>query len=259
MPSFRVPEQVAEDAVVIAANGGSEFFYVLNQSPASVRALVLALQERRAYGALFVRGIYGKIAGTLPLSAIAAEGERGGPPTPDLIVSFAWDDLAVTRGSAALPGTEYASAQRYRGMHGSFSPRDVHSTLIARGPHFKPAFSDLLPTGNVDLAPTLAALLGFQFEAPEGRVLSEALRGDALPGDGSEMHVETLTQTSDAVTLRRTCQPDDPACARPAGPATYQVTLSEQVLTDLHTNQRHTYFDRAWVTRSNARAQTSSH
>ena len=38
-------------------------------------------------------------------------------------------------------GTEYESAQNYRGMHGSFSPIDVHNTMIARGPDFKAHFS----------------------------------------------------------------------------------------------------------------------
>jgi arylsulfatase A-like enzyme len=243
MPSFRVPETLAQDAIVIAANGGSEFFYVLDHSAASVRALVLALQERREFGPIFVRSTYGMIAGTLPLSVIHAEGERGSPPTPDLIVSFAWDDAAVSAGSAAVPGSEYASAQRYRGMHGSFSPRDVHNTLIACGPHFKTNFSDSLPTGNVDLAPTLAALLGLSFEAPEGRVL-----GEALVGQSHDLRVAVLDQSSE-VKLGRTCEADDPACTRPARSAHYRVTLSTKVLTVVDTSLRYTYFDRAWVTR----------
>ena len=198
---------------MIAANGGSEYYYVLDHTPATVAALVRALQERRAYGAIFVRSNYGAIPGTLPLSAINAEGGQSSPPTPDLIVSFDWDDAAVAGGNAAVPGTEYASAQRYRGMHGSFSPRDVHNVLIAHGPHFKSGFQDRLPSSNVDVAPTVAQLLALPFKAPDGRVLVEALAGDT-----SDNQVEISTRSSGPVALRRTCSPDDPGCARPLGP-----------------------------------------
>ncbi len=244
LPAFRVPEPTPNDAIVIAANGGSEYYYVLDHAPATVTALVHVLQERRAYGAIFVHSRYGAIPGTLPLSAINAEGGQSSPPTPDLIVSFDWDEAAVAGGNAAVPGTEYASAQRYRGMHGSFSPRDVHNVLIAHGPHFKAGFQDPSPSSNVDLAPTVAALLGVPFAAPNGRVLVEALAGAV-----SDNHVELTTQTSGPITLRRTCSPDDPGCARPLGPITYSVQLVEKTLTVTASKQSYSYFDRAAVTR----------
>ncbi len=90
-----------------------------------------------------------------------------------------------------MPGTEYASAQRYRGMHGSFSPRDVHNVLIAHGPHFKAGSVDSLPSSNVDLAPTVATLLAVPFKAPAGRVLAEALLGKS-----SDNQLEVTTQSS---------------------------------------------------------------
>jgi len=241
---FRVPEPAPNDAVVIAANGGSEFFYVLDHSTNTVQALVRALQERRAYGPIFVHSRYAAIAGTFPLSAINAESERSAPPTPDLIVSFDWDESAVTGGNGAVPGTEYASAQRYRGMHGSFSPRDIHNVLIAHGPHFRPGFSDLLPTGNVDVAPTVAAVLGISFAPPDGRILREA-----LVGSSSDYHVEVSNQSSAPVRLRRTCSPDDPGCVRSLGPVTYGSTLRKKLLSAGDGSEQHTYFDRAWVTR----------
>jgi arylsulfatase A-like enzyme len=244
LPGFHVDAAPPRDAIIIAANGGSEYFYVLNQSRESVQALARALQERSTYGAIFVRGKYGAIPGTLPLSAIQAEGNRSSPPTPDLIVSFAWDEAAAAGGDAGLPGTEYASAQRYRGMHGSFSPRDIHNTLIASGPHFKVGFTDSLPTGNVDVAPTVAELLGLHFDAPDGRILNEA-----LVGHDTTYSVEPLEQSSDAVQLRRTCAPDDPSCSKPTGPSVYSITLRKKVLTQSDTHATFTYFDRATATR----------
>lgn len=244
MPAFRVPAQAPSDSIVIAANGGSEYFYVLDHAPATVAALTRALSEHRVYGAIFVHSRYGAIAGTLPLTAINAEGQQSSPPTPDLIVSFDWDDAAVTGGNAAVPGTEYASAQRYRGMHGSFSPRDVHNVLIARGPHFKAGFEDRLPSSNVDVAPTVAAVLAVPFEAADGRVLTEALAGDA-----SDHHLEQLTHRSGPIRLRRTCGPDDPGCARPLAPGVYGVSLVEKRLTMAGSKRSYSYFDRATVTR----------
>jgi len=239
-----VPAQAPSDAIVIAANGGSEYYYVLDHASATVVALVRALQERRAYGAIFVRSTYPTIPGTLPLTAINAEGKQDSPPTPDLIVSFDWDAAAVAGGNSAVPGTEYASAQRYRGMHGSFSPRDVHNVLIAHGPHFKAGFEDALPSSNVDLAPTVAALLALPFAAPDGRVLTEALAGSA-----PDNQVEVTTQSSGPVKLQRTCSPDDPGCERPLGPATYELTLVKKTLTVPATKRNYSYLDRATVTR----------
>jgi len=247
MPAFRVPPALPEDGIVIAANGGTEYFYVLNHERARVQALVLALQEHAAYGPIFVRSVYGAIPGTLPLSAIYAEGEALSPPTPDLIMSFDWDESAVAGPNAAVPGTEYASAQRYRGMHGSFSPRDVHNTLLARGPHFKAGFTDTLPTSNVDVPATISHLLGLDFTTPDGRVLDEALPGPL--GKASDGRVEVVLQSSDLVPLHRTCAPDDPGCARPGAPAKYGVTLSKKVLHRTGSNHDYSYFDRAFVSR----------
>ncbi len=242
LPSFRAPSALPSDAIVIAANGGSEYFYVLNHDRARVQRLTLALQEHAGYGAIFVHSRYGSIPGTLSLAAIRAEGERSSPPTPDLVVSFDWNESALAGGAESLPGTEYASAQRYRGMHGSFSPRDVHNTLIAAGPHFKVGFSDAWPTGNVDLAPTVATLLGVRFAAPDGRVLREALLGES-----PEYRVEAVTESAPVVHLKRLCQADDPGCYHPVGAATYGATLQQKVLvTD---TGKYTYLDRAAVTR----------
>jgi len=243
-PAFRVPEHAPSDSIVIAANGGSEYFYVLDHSAATVASLVRALQERIAYGPIFVRTSYGALPGTLPLSAVNAEGAQDSPPTPDVIVSFSWDAEAVTASNASTPGTEYASAQRYRGMHGSFSPRDVHNVLIAKGPHFKVGFENHSPSGNVDVAPTVAALLALPFQAPAGRVLAEA-----MTGTNSDVHVEQTTQSAAPIALKRSCRPDDPGCERASGPVTYGVTLVKKTLTVGVTHQSYSYFDCATVTR----------
>jgi hypothetical protein len=75
-----------------------------------------------------------------------------------------------------MKGTEYESMQIYRGMHGSFSPVDVHNTLIASGPDFKSGFQDQVPSGNIDVAPTIGYLLSLDLPNTDGRVLYEAIK-----------------------------------------------------------------------------------
>jgi arylsulfatase A-like enzyme len=52
--------------------------------------------------------------------------------------------------------------------------------MAAMGPDFKAGFADNAPTGNVDIAPTLAHILGLEMPSVgslKGRVLTEALAG----------------------------------------------------------------------------------
>jgi hypothetical protein len=59
----------------------------------------------------------------------------------------------------------------------------MHNTLVAAGPDFRRGVQDTLPTGNTDLAPTILWILGLRDNAAamDGRVLGEALSGDAPP------------------------------------------------------------------------------
>lgn len=173
-PSYTVPEQLPKGALVLAPNGGTEYFYQPEHDAALVRRTVRFLQSREYIGAIFVAKRYGDIPGTLPAESVHLENAARGP---DIIISYAWDADAVIQG---FRGTEYASQANERGEHGSFSPIDVHNTLLAAGPGFQQGFSDPLPSGNVDVAPTIAALLGLPLPKAQGRVLHEALAGTLM-------------------------------------------------------------------------------
>jgi len=74
------------------------------------------------------------------------------------------------------------------GMHGAFGPRELHNFGAAIGPDFRRAFVDKIPSGNVDVAPTISWLLGLDINAgpggiyPNGRVMREAIvNGGAAP------------------------------------------------------------------------------
>jgi hypothetical protein len=108
------------------------------------------------------------------LSTIFAEDKLG--RNPDAVVGYAFDETESLR---CIPGVEFAgmTRSRYRGMHGSLGPDDIRAVLVAQGPHFRTHFQDPLPTGNADIAPTIAALLGLDLPGTDGRALLEAVEG----------------------------------------------------------------------------------
>ncbi|MCL2724075.1 MAG: alkaline phosphatase family protein [Polyangiaceae bacterium] len=193
--SFTVPSpgSLPANGIVIAANGGSDYFYVPSHDPVTVQNLVKVLQEREEYGAIFVDSRYGTLPGTLPMSMVNLENaQRQNNGQPDVIVSFTWDDQVSIQG---MPGIEFESTGGQRGMHGSFGTSDVHNTLIANGPSFRGGAIISNPTGNVDVAPTVAYLLGLTMPQADGRVIHEALLN---PASTNTPTVATSTITPDA-------------------------------------------------------------
>lgn len=90
-------------------------------------------------------------------------------------MAFRWNE---TKNQFDVPGMIDADWQRKagKGTHATLSRFDMHSTLIASGPDFRRGKSDDLPSGNVDLAPTILNILGITpTQKMDGRVLSEAL------------------------------------------------------------------------------------
>ena len=168
--SFVVPSPPPEDAVVIAANGGSDYLYVANKNVDTVKGIVSFLQSREEFGAIFVDDRYGAVRGTFKMSTVNLEMTGR---NPDIIVSYNYNENAAVQG---MKGTEYESMLGNRGMHGSFSPVDVHNTMIASGPDFKSGFHDHVPSGNIDVAPTIAHLLSLNLPSTDGRVLYEAIK-----------------------------------------------------------------------------------
>jgi predicted AlkP superfamily pyrophosphatase or phosphodiesterase len=238
-PAYVVPPVLDNSSVVIAANGGSDYVYVPGHSPAVVKSVVAFLQQHEQFGAIFVSSAYGRIRGTLPLKDIKVEDAAG--RSPDLVVSYAWDDRTVIEG---MPGIEFESALGNRGMHGSFSPIDVHNTLFALGADFKKGFRDLLPTGNVDVAPTVAWLFGLDLTHADGRPLFEALVGGLDPdkdlanaGLGKPMATTASSDETEGLDMT------SPLLV-PDGKKKYHVELTTKTLRFACGLER-TYFDKA--------------
>lgn len=240
----RVPAELPPHALVVAVNGGSDYIYVPDHDPALIKKTVGFLQSRAEVGAIFIDDRYGAIPGTMPLGAIHAR--HAGGKNPDIILSYDFDESATVEG---VRGTEIAGVLGgvgYRGMHGSFSPFDVHNTLIAAGPDFRAGFRDPLPTGNVDVAPTIARILGLSLPHAQGRALLEALGHGAAVGD-YQVTAQVLRPSAPATGIAVHLPTDLDGKHAAGKPASYTFELHTKVLR--HGAQSYTYYDRAKASR----------
>lgn len=163
--------------VTVAGNGGCVLFYVHDKDHDTTDRLARWLMGQPWCGAIMASSAVHGIEGTLPADLVGSEGARA----PELTMSFRWD--SEPNGSG-FPGHAYsASGSAGLGQHGSLSKHEMNNTLIASGPSFKTGVRSSVPSGNVDLAPTILHLLGIAHEnAFNGRVLSEALVDGPDPG-----------------------------------------------------------------------------
>ena len=164
-----------EPGDVMAVNlGGSTAFYVFDHDETVIRRLITFLQSTDFAGVIF-SGI--SLEGTFPLAQVHIAARSG---APDVLVSMRWSNEKNEHGVPGLIVS--AEGKRGLGTHASLSRFDLHNTLVAAGPDIKAGFVSELPSGNIDLAPTLLHLLGANPPSTmDGRVLLEAL----VNGDGS--------------------------------------------------------------------------
>ena len=238
-PPRKVPAAIPSNAIVVADNGGSDYIYVKDQNPATVQKIVTFLQSHKQYGAVFVAKKYASIPGTITMDNIKIENAAG--RNPDIMVSFTWDDQQKING---MPGIEYESFGANRGMHGSFGPTDVHNTLVAMGPDFQAGFTDALPSGNVDVAPTIAKLLGVSLPSADGRPLYEALINSTVSPNAYS--VDSSVISSSAATVPNFYDPTSLTDTDIDGSLTaksYSVNVQTKLLKFFGTN--YTYFDYA--------------
>ena len=236
-PRYLVPKPIPAGTIVVAANAGSDYLFVPDGNIDTVKTAVASLQARLQFGAIFVSDRHGEIAGTLPMSLIQTESRASGR-APDIIVSFSYDENVAVAGKS---GVSYASSVNRRGDHGSFSPTDVRISLMASGPQFKSGFSDPLPTANVDIAPTVARILGLSMPDVQGRVLEEALQNGAPLTEYEVLKKTHRSSTRTGLTVKLPIDDD----GRAADPklTTYSVELKTQILT--RGGASYTYFDEA--------------
>jgi arylsulfatase A-like enzyme len=161
--------------LIVAANGGSDLIYVPDGDADILRRAVNWVLTYDYVSGVFVDDRYGTVPGTLPLSAIGLVGSTR-VPRPAAVVAFKVFYLNPGDLQTAVQISD-TTLQEGQGMHGGFGRDSTYNNMAAMGPDFKRGFVDPLPVGNVDIAPTLAHLLGFDLPSGglAGRVLTEAL------------------------------------------------------------------------------------
>lgn len=110
-----------------------------------------------------------------------SQGQINSVDAPDIVMSFRWNDQPNEYG---VPGLIDADWQRSanKGTHATLSRFDMRNTLIAAGPDFRSGMVNDLPTGNVDLAPTVLQILQVKsLPKMDGRILTEALVNGSAP------------------------------------------------------------------------------
>ena len=193
--------------VVLASSGQAVALHVEGHDPARLRRLVRFLQSSDWCGVIFTAGLQpgdprGSIEGTFSLGQIhVANDERG----PDLLFTFPWTSRPNAFG---VPGTDLAHVAPGKGPltsdHGSMSPWNVRNTLVTWGAGFKTGLTVPAPAGNVDVTPTILALLGLPVtDDLDGRVLVEALMDGPDP---EQVGVDTRVHTTGTGSYRAALQ-----------------------------------------------------
>lgn len=161
--------------IMVVGNGGTVFLYVAGHDHGLIEKVVRLLQAQPFAGVLFTRA---PVAGTFKLD----DGNISSPAAPDIVLSLRWRADSSKNGTPGEVFSDYGEYGPGQGIHASLSRFDLHNTCIAAGPDFREGFVDQLPTGNVDITPTILAILGLKPEEKlSGRVLSEALAGSQEP------------------------------------------------------------------------------
>ncbi|HST29987.1 MAG TPA: alkaline phosphatase family protein [Chthoniobacterales bacterium] len=171
--------------IMLAGNGGTVLFYVIDHDAAITRRLVEFLQQTDFAGVIFTRQ---QMEGTFALDKAKIDNLHA----PDVEMAFRWTE---DKNPFGAPGMIDADWQRSagKGTHATLSRFDMHNTLIAAGPDFANGLTSKLPSGNVDVTPTILSILGMKPPAEmDGRVLMEALKNGQNPK--SETHTIEATK-----------------------------------------------------------------
>jgi len=161
-------------------NGGAVLFYVTGRDAAITARLIEFLQRSDFAGVIFSRE---PVEGTFPLSTAGLDASTA----PDVMMSFRWNEGRNRSGTRGLIHGDWNRVPG-KGTHATLSRFDLRNTLIAAGPDFRAGVRSDVPSRNLDVAPTIAFILGLQPERPfDGRVLSEAFAG----GDGKAPAFQT--------------------------------------------------------------------
>ncbi len=190
--------------------------HVHRHDPQLVSRIAQWLMSQPWCGSVFTQGqneVEGIVPGTFARSLVGNDHARSG----EIVYVMRTDDTHNDRG---LPGSCYDDSGLPLGgsTHGGLSPYELQNVFAAVGPDFRTGHTNALPSGTIDVMPTLLSLLGYPIPpSVDGRVLSEALSqttgapqaiaesstyGAAAPSGGYCQYLET-TKVNQTVYLER--------------------------------------------------------
>src|SRR5438046_10222745 len=149
---------------MVAGNSGTVLFYTEGRDSEVTRHLVEFLQQTDFAGVIFTKE---PMQGTFGLDQAKIDSQHA----PDVVMAFRWND---SKNQFGVPGMIEADWQRGagKGTHATLSRFDMRSTLIAAGPDFRHGQVNDLPSGNVDLTPTILRILAITSpQQLDGRIL----------------------------------------------------------------------------------------
>src|SRR5215831_5627150 len=176
------------DDVVLASSGQTQLLHVKDRDRAHIHRITDFLKAQEWTGVLFTAGASpspgqageeGIEPGTFSTRLIHLDHpERG----PDIVLTFPWSSA---KNAFGVPGTDYTDTRGATGPlkgntgnHGSMSPWTMHNTFLAWGVDFKRGTVVHTPVSNVDITPTLLALMGLDRDTGlphfDGRAITEA-------------------------------------------------------------------------------------
>ncbi len=159
-------------------------------------SLVTWLQQQPWIGPIFVAPALGKYPGTLTLADVMIAGPRS-PAIVFGFVSHTNDHAPLVSNPQQFAGSTVADTEALA-TSGGMSRREMQTIFYANGPSFAQGVRDIAPTGVLDVAPTIARVLGLPTLADaNGRVIIELLRSGGNP--------DTITQ---GVLTSKTTLPD---------------------------------------------------
>jgi hypothetical protein len=140
---------------MVVGNGGTVLLYVTGHDRTLVAKVVHCLQAQAFCGVVFTQQ---PVEGAFRLHDVRIDS----PGAPDIVLGMRWRSDPSTNRTRGLTCSDYGQYGPGCGMHGSLSPFDMHNTCIAAGPDFRKGALDDMPTGNIDIAPTILWLLGVE-------------------------------------------------------------------------------------------------
>jgi arylsulfatase A-like enzyme len=187
----------SENRVVIAPNGCAALLYQERHDERQLADIARHLRAVPGVDVLF-SGARGSavVPGTFPLDLLRMDG----PLAPDLLVTLAWSDDPNVHGH---PGVSYEHGGNHA-SHGGASAWEIRNMLIVAGPGIRSGARSALPSGTIDLAPTLLTALGLPVpESMVGRILEEASEFALPPQNATPSQDATVWEQLDpAGTLR---------------------------------------------------------